>query len=212
MSVGTDRDESSRSRRGVYGISVASELSGFGMQALRLYEQHGLVTPARTEGGTRRYSDDDLLRLERIAELIEAGVNLVGIRRVLDLESRTGELERDNRRLEAANARLREERRRAMHDPFDIAPEADRIEQDLPADLATCPRTTSGTGHGMPPRPTHSSRTFRLARPASRGLLRNRHWRFPKVICSNRQPLPSSTTIGMRTRRASRAVLCVLRL
>ncbi len=134
MSVGTDRDESSRSRRGVYGISVASELSGFGMQALRLYEQHGLVTPARTEGGTRRYSDDDLLRLERIAELIEAGVNLVGIRRVLDLESRTGELERDNRRLEAANARLREERRRAMHDPFDIAPEADRIEQDLPAD------------------------------------------------------------------------------
>ncbi|NLE82576.1 MAG: MerR family transcriptional regulator, partial [Rhodococcus sp.] len=48
MSVGTDRDESSRSRRGVYGISVASELSGFGMQALRLYEQHGLVTPART--------------------------------------------------------------------------------------------------------------------------------------------------------------------
>lgn len=73
MSVGTDRDESSRSRRGVYGISVASELSGFGMQALRLYEQHGLVTPARTEGGTRRYSDDDLLRLERIAELIEPG-------------------------------------------------------------------------------------------------------------------------------------------
>ena len=51
-----------RSGRGVYGISVAAELSGVGEQSLRLYEQRGLLTPARTTGGTRRYSDDDLAR------------------------------------------------------------------------------------------------------------------------------------------------------
>ncbi|QTJ71444.1 MerR family transcriptional regulator (plasmid) [Rhodococcus sp. ZPP] len=100
-------DPESPSLRGVYGISVAAELSGFGMAALRLYEDYGLVTPGRTRGGTRRYSDYDLARLRRIAELIDAGVNLVGIGRVLDLETRTDELERDNRRLEADNAQLR---------------------------------------------------------------------------------------------------------
>ncbi|BAH48411.1 MerR family transcriptional regulator [Rhodococcus opacus] len=101
------RDRESPSVRGVYGISVAAELSGFGVAALRLYEEYGLITPGRTGGGTRRYSDFDLARLRRIAELIDAGVNLVGIGRVLDLEHRTGELERDNRRLEADNAQLR---------------------------------------------------------------------------------------------------------
>ncbi|QYA99904.1 MerR family transcriptional regulator (plasmid) [Rhodococcus sp. USK10] len=103
------RDLESPSVRGVYGISVAAELSGFGVAALRLYEDYGLITPGRTAGGTRRYSDYDLARLKRIAELIDAGVNLVGIGRVLDLETRTGDLERDNRRLEADNAQLRAE-------------------------------------------------------------------------------------------------------
>ena len=106
-----DRPEpESPSARGVYGISVAAELSGFGIAALRLYEDYGLLTPGRTVGGTRRYSDADLARLRRIAELIDAGVNLVGIGRVLDLETRTDELERDNRRLEADNAHLRADR------------------------------------------------------------------------------------------------------
>ena len=110
MSPGSERyDPESPSVRGVYGISVAAELSGFGIAALRLYEDYGLVTPGRTGGGTRRYSDYDLARLRRIAELIDAGVNLVGIGRVLDLEHRTDELERDNRRLEADNAQLRTE-------------------------------------------------------------------------------------------------------
>ncbi|WP_235214334.1 MerR family transcriptional regulator [Rhodococcus opacus] len=102
-------DSESPSLRGVYGISVAAELSGFGVAALRLYEDYGLITPGRTDGGTRRYSDYDLTRLRRIAELIEAGVNLVGIGRVLDLEHRTDELERHNRRLQADNAQLRAE-------------------------------------------------------------------------------------------------------
>lgn len=85
-----------RAQRGVYSISVTSELSGVSQQTLRLYEQRGLVKPSRTAGGTRRYSDDDLVRLQRIAELVEAGVNIAGIGRILDLEHRNVELESDN--------------------------------------------------------------------------------------------------------------------
>ena len=93
--------------RGVYGISVASELSGLGAQTLRLYESHGLLTPARSEGGTRRYSSDDLARLARIAALSQAGVNLAGIGRILDLEDANTDLAGDNATLREANHRLR---------------------------------------------------------------------------------------------------------
>ncbi|MDF3312608.1 MerR family transcriptional regulator [Rhodococcus sp. T2V] len=99
-------EDGSRAQQGVYGISVASELSGFGTQALRFYEQHGLISPARSTGGTRRYSDDDLVRLSRIAELIAEGVNLTGIARVLELEHANTELRGDNNRLLEANGRL----------------------------------------------------------------------------------------------------------
>jgi DNA-binding transcriptional MerR regulator len=78
----------------VYGISVAAELVGLDPQSLRLYEQRGLLEPARTEGGTRRYSADDLDRLRRIAELLGAGLNLAGIARVLDLEADNADLHR----------------------------------------------------------------------------------------------------------------------
>lgn len=104
-------DSTSRSSRGVYGISVTSELSGIGPQTLRLYERRGLVTPARTDGGTRRYSDDDIDRLKRIAELVEQGVNLAGIARILDLETRNSQLEFDNTELQFDNAQLRAEHR-----------------------------------------------------------------------------------------------------
>jgi DNA-binding transcriptional MerR regulator len=90
---------SPRSARGVYGISVAAELSGLDPQTLRLYERRGLLTPSRTVGGTRRYSDDDLARLRRITELTDAGVNLAGISQILDLQDRNTELESDNARL-----------------------------------------------------------------------------------------------------------------
>ncbi|WP_157108452.1 MerR family transcriptional regulator, partial [Aldersonia kunmingensis] len=66
---GPGRDHRPGPGRAVYGISVAAELSGLGMHSLRLYEQHGLVTPARSAGGTRRYSENDLARLARIAAL-----------------------------------------------------------------------------------------------------------------------------------------------
>jgi hypothetical protein len=81
-----------RSCRGVYGIAVTSELTGIGPQTLRLYERRGLLTPARTSGGTRRYSDDDLVRLARIAQLMEDGVNVPGIQRILALESENADL------------------------------------------------------------------------------------------------------------------------
>jgi MerR family transcriptional regulator, heat shock protein HspR len=83
--------------RGVYGISVAAELSGIAVQSLRLYESHGLLSPARSDGGTRRYSADDLARLQRISELVAAGVNLAGIARILDLEDDNAALVADNR-------------------------------------------------------------------------------------------------------------------
>lgn len=76
-----------RAVRGVYGISVMSELSGVGPQTLRLYERRGLLTPTRTSGGTRRYSEADLDTLRRITTLIDEGINLVGVRRILSLET-----------------------------------------------------------------------------------------------------------------------------
>lgn len=90
-----------RSGLGVYGISVAAELSGIAPQTLRLYESRGLLTPARTTGGTRRYSDDDLARLRRIAELVGIGINMAGIGQILGLEDLNARLESDNHKLTA---------------------------------------------------------------------------------------------------------------
>ncbi len=81
-------------RRGVYAISVAAELTGAGVQNLRVYERHGLVDPARTDGGTRRYSEEDLDRVRRVLELLELGLNLAGIALVLELEDDNARLRR----------------------------------------------------------------------------------------------------------------------
>ena len=70
----------------VYVISVAAELAGMHPQTLRIYERRGLVTPARTTGGNRRYSDADIARLRRIAQLASTGMNLEGIKHVMSLE------------------------------------------------------------------------------------------------------------------------------
>ncbi|HET6868056.1 MAG TPA: MerR family transcriptional regulator [Solirubrobacteraceae bacterium] len=78
--------------RGVYGISVAAELVGMGVQTLRLYESRGLLEPDRTDGGTRRYSENDLSRLRRIGQLLDAGLNLAGVGMVLDLETENAQL------------------------------------------------------------------------------------------------------------------------
>src|ERR1700683_3240909 len=73
--------------RGVYGISVAAELVGSAPQNLRLYETRGLVTPARSAGGTRRYSGSDLTRLRQIGQLLDDGLNLAGVAAVLALRA-----------------------------------------------------------------------------------------------------------------------------
>ena len=79
----------SDSAKGVYGISVAADLVGMGVPTLRLYEARGLVEPERTEGGTRRYSADDLDRLRHIRELLEAGLNSPASRRSSRWRART---------------------------------------------------------------------------------------------------------------------------
>lgn len=80
---------------GVYGISVAAELVGMGVQNLRAYEARGLLEPERTEGGTRRYSADDLDRLRRIGDLLDAGLNLAGIAMVMELQDENSRLRAD---------------------------------------------------------------------------------------------------------------------
>jgi len=92
---------------GVYGITVAAELARMSVQALRLYERKGLLEPARTAGGSRRYSDTDIARLRRISVLISDGINLTGIARVLGLEADNAGLRTRNADLKTSNAALR---------------------------------------------------------------------------------------------------------
>lgn len=73
------------SDQAVYSISVTAELTGVGPQMLRAYESRGLLAPYRTEGGTRRYSSDDVARIGQITDLLAAGLNLAGIEHVLRL-------------------------------------------------------------------------------------------------------------------------------
>ena len=77
----------------VYVISGAAELSGMHPQTLRIYERKGLVDPARTTGGNRRYSEADVAVLLRIAQLTAQGLNLAGVKRVLALEAEVTRLE-----------------------------------------------------------------------------------------------------------------------
>ncbi|MFB7893289.1 MerR family transcriptional regulator [Microbacterium sp. NPDC056044] len=90
--------------RGVYGISVAAELVGMGVQNLRAYEARGLLEPGRTDGGTRRYSANDLARLRRISELLTAGLNIAGIAMVLHLEDENTQLRERHALLTAEHA------------------------------------------------------------------------------------------------------------
>ncbi len=84
-----------RTLRAVYVISVAAELAGVHPQTLRIYERKGLLEPARTQGGNRRYSDRDIERLRQISSLSAEGMNLAGIKRVLELEAEIERLRAD---------------------------------------------------------------------------------------------------------------------
>jgi MerR family transcriptional regulator/heat shock protein HspR len=79
-------------RRAVYIISVAAELAGVHPQTLRIYEQKGLVRPHRTRGNTRRYSEEDIDRLRRVQALTQVGVNLAGVKRIIELEDEADRL------------------------------------------------------------------------------------------------------------------------
>jgi MerR family transcriptional regulator, heat shock protein HspR len=95
-----------RMTRAVYVISVAAELAGVHPQTLRIYERKGLLDPARTVGGSRRYSERDIDQLRRIQDLTTAGCNLEGVRRVLELEAEVAQL----------RSELTEARRQAAED------------------------------------------------------------------------------------------------
>ncbi|MEY4130378.1 MAG: hypothetical protein RLZZ31_502 [Actinomycetota bacterium] len=82
-------------RHAVYVISVAAELAGMHPQTLRIYERKGLLEPARTSGGSRRYSQADIDHLRRIQELTDEGLNLAGVKKVLELETRLARAERE---------------------------------------------------------------------------------------------------------------------
>lgn len=100
--------------RALYSISVTSELTGVNPQMLRLYEQKGLLSPYRTQGGTRRYSGQDLERIGEITALLAAGLNLAGVEQVLRLRSEAHELRTETDRLRDEVDRLH------GHDPSDV--------------------------------------------------------------------------------------------
>ena len=81
--------------RPLYMISIAAELAGVHPQTLRMYEQKGLVTPQRTSGNTRMYSEADIERLNLISELTGEGINLAGVIRILDLRGRLAERDKE---------------------------------------------------------------------------------------------------------------------
>ena len=109
---------SSRSpHHAVYVISVAAELAGVHPQTLRIYERKGLLEPARTSGGNRRYSDIDIALLLRIQELTNEGLNLAGVQRVLELERENRDLRRQLADVEdRARAQVAEVERRHRAD------------------------------------------------------------------------------------------------
>jgi MerR family transcriptional regulator/heat shock protein HspR len=124
-------------RRAVYVISVAAELAGVHPQTLRIYERKGLLDPARTVGGSRRYSEEDIAQLRRIQDLTNAGVNLEGVRRVLELEAEVARLRSE---LEAVRRQAADEVERThrlyrrdlvpvrnLPDVFNVAPSQRRI-------------------------------------------------------------------------------------
>ena len=92
------------SDRAVYVISVAAELAGVHPQTLRIYERKGLLDPARTTGGSRRYREADIDMLRRISELTDEGLNLAGVKKVLELEAELAALRHELAELRAQAA------------------------------------------------------------------------------------------------------------
>ena len=100
---------------GLFSISVAAELAGLHPQTLRIYEREGLLQPARSAGGTRRYSRNDIARLQEICALTGQGLNVAGIRQVLQLLEETRQLHAEIARLKQAAAQAENASQAASH-------------------------------------------------------------------------------------------------
>ena len=112
-----DADKGSRpDERALYVISVAAELAGVHPQTLRIYERKGLVEPQRTVGRSRRYSDRDIHRLQRIQELTNEGVSLAGVKRIIALEEDLDCAHDEIDRLHGEIAQLRQQADQAVAD------------------------------------------------------------------------------------------------
>jgi len=118
------------SDRPLFMISVAAELAGMHPQTLRLYERRGLVRPQRTAKNTRRYSERDVERLQRIQELTELGLNLAGVERVLAMEEQLDAMARQMQALQAQLLEAAEMMRR----------EVERVERSHRMDLVPVSR------------------------------------------------------------------------
>lgn len=112
----------------VFVISVAAELSGLHPQTLRTYERMGLIVPARTGGGGRRYTHRDIELLREISDLTSSGIGIEGVRRILELEHRVAALVQRNEELQAELAAARDALRQAA-----VARTADSSPSRLPA-------------------------------------------------------------------------------
>ena len=141
MSEQSRRTTSASERtRALYVISVAAELAGVHAQTLRIYERKGLLAPARTSGGSRRYSDRDIAMLNRISQLTSEGLNLAGVKRVMELEERVAALERKLADVQAEAATLVAETHRQYRRDLVPLPQTDLVRR-------------SGTGPGAGPSP-----------------------------------------------------------
>ena len=149
-------------KRGVFMISVAAQLADMHPQTLRMYEARGLITPQRSPGKTRLYSQQDVERLRRIQEMTEEGLNLLGVRTVLELEQQ----------VERLRAELGRMRKQAAEAEKEMLAEIERVRRSLRAELV--PYGAYEPGELVPardgPRPLKIPvRRGRGAKPASEG-------------------------------------------
>ena len=143
------------SERGVYIISVAAELVGVHPQTLRIYERKGLLQPSRTAGNTRRYSERDIYRLQTIQRLTQEGVNLAGVKMIVEMENQLDllhrRMEQMHQEIELTERRIREEVERVRREyRGEIVPVSDlrRAERRLQVNLGNVSGERGAAGQG----------------------------------------------------------------
>ena len=151
-----DRADGADRARGVYMISVAAELAGMHPQTLRIYESRGLITPKRSRGNTRLYSQQDVERLRRIQELTtELGMNLAGVEKVFELEEELDRMERRMRSLERQAERAR----------LELLEELDEVRRSARRELVRY----QGPGQALMPNDPRAGAALRRRAPRSSG-------------------------------------------